>query len=123
VRWPSGLACTANILALKQLTAMAKIVHIEPGQVEPNQEGPAAETPKHIEITVTPNPTTRAQRRMNNKAVALSKAQERQGGSAPAPHKLSPGQLKARRKREREIHHLAAKAGSAKEVNRAKHGK
>jgi hypothetical protein len=46
---------------------MANIAHIEPGQVIPNDEEPAAGPPKQIEVTVTPQPKTRAQRRGNAK--------------------------------------------------------
>ena len=82
---------------------MAKIHHIEPARVLLNDEAAEPKPPKQIEVTVTPNPTTRAQHRENLKAEQLAKATE----SAATPSKLSSWQKKARRKRKREIHRLA----------------
>jgi hypothetical protein len=96
---------------------MTKIVYIAPGQVIPNHEEPPTEPTKRIEIPVTLQPKTRAQRQMNDKAAALSKAQARQDQNAPAPRKLSKWQKKARRKRKREIYRLAAKADAARGSN------
>jgi hypothetical protein len=94
---------------------MAKIVHIEPGQAKP-LEGPAAGSLKQIEIPVTPQPKTRAQRRGNAKAERLRKEHARQGQTTPAPHKTIERQKQRSRKRRREIYSLAAKADSAKGV-------
>lgn len=93
---------------------MAKIIRY--GAVIPPDPGerPAVQVTR-IEVTVTPDPKTTAQRRGNAKAEQLGNAQARQAAHTPAPQKVSKWQKKARRKRKREIYRLAAKADAARD--------
>ena len=93
---------------------MAKIVNSVSGPIPPDPNHPV---PRPIdgrkEVSVTPNPKTKAQRQANEQAAGLTAAQTQQQQNAYQRPKLSKSQKKAQRKREREIHYKAIQADLA----------
>jgi hypothetical protein len=93
---------------------MDKIVCSESGPIpEDPVKSPAVSPPEGIEVTVTPDPKTKAQRQANDKASGLTAAQAQQQQNAYQRPKLSKWQKKAQRKREREAHYKAIQADLA----------
>jgi hypothetical protein len=89
---------------------MAKIIYSESGPVPPGPDDPARPIVEHKEVVVTPNPRTRTQRQGNTKAERAAAGVRRQEENAHRPAKLSKGQKKARRKRERDRRYKTVQA-------------
>jgi hypothetical protein len=103
---------------------MPKIIHAQSGPQPPDPDTrPAVSPPNKVEIVITPEPKTTAQRRANAKAKRLGTAYERQEQNTYAPRKLSKWQKKAQRKGIRDAHYRAVQSDLQRGAISAEHAK
>jgi hypothetical protein len=90
---------------------MPKIIRAQSGPepLDPDTQ-PTVRPPNKVEIVITPEPKTTAQRRANAKAKRLGAAYERQEQNTFASRKLSKWQKKARRKGIRDAYYKAVQS-------------